>query len=973
AADWYAVGVMLYEALTGVLPYRGSGAQILMRKQSSDPIAPNTRIPSTPRDLSELCMELLRREPGERPAGAEIVARLGGAPSESDEVDVARHVFVGRAEQLGALRQAFADASEGLSIAHVHGRSGAGKSVLLGHFLSELSARSDTLVLEGRCYEQEFIPYKAFDSLMDALTRYLLLLTPRELLALLPDDARTLVRVFPVFGRLFSSSEPGGVEGEEPQQVRRRAFAAVRELLVRLARTVRLVLFIDDLQWGDVDSAALIAEVLRGPDAPKLLWVLAYRSEQHDANPSLSAIRQASRRAAPKLLELDVGSLSGADARELALCLLGGDRADWTLDWTLEQASGSAFLIHELARHLQAGGAPTGAEGLSLDDILWDRVRALPEDQRALLTMVAIAGRPVRVRRVKHAAELAVLTPTVVPALCAQRLLRTQGTGAAAELETFHDRVRESILARTPAEQLARHAASLVRELERAKEGDAETRAALYERAGEPGKASGYYTMAVQSAVAALAFVHAERLSRKAIELARTDEQRAQAYEVAVHFYTDMARFEEAYALTREGVATLGVQLPAKFVPPLLIADLLAAQARLIGKQPSDLLQLPTMPAGRLRLAVRLANAGAKAAFQVRPELCVAVCTKLVRLCLEHGNSPDCAVGYMVFGTIFQGGILGRYQTGHDFGQLALALVDKYKNERQRAEVSFVVGYFGIAWLRPALEAERLWRTAFEAGRATGDLFHMGCAAAGRMMSYAMRGVPLPVVESESAELSDVLARHGLREQLAVVTSVRQLARDLRGRTGVCGSWQEAGYDDAGQLAALSSFGARHFAHCCRLLRAESLYLWGRLDEAESMLRAAEQIAPESNGMLHSAEHVFLQALVGAGRAQGMRDALSVWRAERKLRAWAGRCPDNFAHKAALVRGEALRLSGRKQAALASYARAAELAARHGYVQVEAIAHRLAARLGEAGQQELAREAFRRWGADALATRQVTE
>ncbi|HEX5656605.1 MAG TPA: protein kinase [Polyangiales bacterium] len=961
AADWYAVGVILYEVLTGVLPYQGSGAQILTRKQSSDAIPPHVRVPSIPEDLSVLAMDLLHREPSERPSGAEVVARLGGVLAEVPANDVARHVFTGRERQLATLQQAFTDSERALATVHVHGRSGAGKSVLLARFLDELSGRADTLVLEGRCYEQEFIPYKALDVLMDALTRYLLLLPPEELRALLPDDAHVLTRVFPVFGRLFPASEQRA--GEDPHAVRKRAFVAVRELLVRLGESVRLVWFIDDLQWGDVDSAALLAEVLRAPGAPKLLLVLAYRDEQQDSNASLSALREATRGASV----IDVGALDAEEARELAAQLLAERSTPGTLDWTLKQARGSAFLIHELARYLQAGGAPAGAQDFALDDILWERVRSLPAEQRALLTMVAIAGRPMRLRRLQNAAALTALAPSVVPALCHQRLLRTQGTGAAAELETFHDRVRESILARTPGQELARCAAQLVRELERAKEGDAETRAALYERAGDPGRASGYYVIAVQSAVAALAFQHAERLAFRAIELARSDEQLAQAYETAVHFYTDMACFADAYTLTRKGAAALGVELPEKFVPPLLLADLLAVQLRLRGKRPHELRELPTMPAGKLRLAVRLANAGAKAAFQLRPELCVAVCTKLVRLCLAHGNSPDSAIGYMVFGAIFQGGILGRYRTGHDFGELALALVDKYQNERQRAEVSFVVGYFGVSWLRPAREAEALWQTAYEAGRATGDLFHMGCAAAGRMMSYAMRGVALERVENEGGALCEVLARHGLHEQLAVVSSARQLARDLRGRTPTAGLWHEADYDDAHERRALRSFGTRHFAHCCLLLRVQAAYLWGRLDEAIALLEEAAQLAPASRGMLHSAEHVYLRALVLAALpAPGPRQKLTVWRAARRLRAWSARCPENFAPKAELLHAEALRLTGCTDAALAAYARAAQLATQCEQVHIEAIANLLAARLQQV-TPERASASFERWGASALA------
>jgi tetratricopeptide (TPR) repeat protein len=226
----------------------------------------------------------------------------------------------------------------------------------------------------------------------------------------------------------------------------------------------------------------------------------------------------------------------------------------------------------------------------------------------------------------------------------------------------------------------------------------------------------------------------------------------------------------------------------------------------------------------------------------------------------------------------------------------------------------------------------------------------------------------LAVIERETSEHGEVLARHGLREQLAVVASARQLARDLSGRTPGPSDGRGVDYDDRAALAELSKFGARHFAHACRLLRAQSLYLWGRIDEAAAMLREAALLAPESKGMLHSAEHVFLHALVtAAGPAPSLRDKLSVWRAGRQLQAWAERCPSNFNHKAALVQAEALRMRGRDRAARESYARAASLAAQHGYMHVEGMAHLLASRLGHAQEaKDAALDSFQRWGASAL-------
>jgi hypothetical protein len=543
-ADWYAVGVMLFECLSGRRPFRGSVTNVLVSKREQEP--PKVDIPDAPHELVELCRRLLARDPRQRPGARQILAVLGEETEDGDaeaSMTGGRTPFVGRQRELATLDQAFYDmrATESAVTVHVRGPSGYGKSALVREFLNDLRDRQAAVVLRGRCLERESVPYKGVDAVVDALSVHLRSVTEFERSELRPDNAGPLVRLFPVLGEIWASDGAARTGGLDPNELRQRAFVSLREVLGKLALRRSLAVFVDDFHWGDVDSARLLTELVRPPDPPALMLVVAFR-DQVDEVEALRTLLAPDALAGRVIREVTIGPLAEHDARALALELLGGESKGKDpqaiaakAEAYARGAAGSPFFVGQLVRGQGAGDEAGGVSPASLDKIVARRILALDPGPRDLLSVVAVAGGPVRraivieslplERRAEFEAQLA--------PLLAGELVRTRGADDAI-LETVHDRIREVTVGELEADELV----AVHRRLADAFEllgGDPESLAEHWERAGDRVRAAHYSERAAKAASNSLAFRRAIDLLRRTLALlgpAQDDAQKARVEEL---------------------------------------------------------------------------------------------------------------------------------------------------------------------------------------------------------------------------------------------------------------------------------------------------------------------------------------------------------------------------------------------------------------------------------------------------------
>lgn len=466
-------------------------------------------------------------------------------------------------------------------------------------------------------------------------------------------------------------------------------------------------------------------------------------------------------------------------------------------------------------------------------------------------------------------------------------------------------------------------------------------------------------------------FERAEMLSDVVLSQAKTLLDRVQVYETKMQFYIAKNQMQAALNTGLQVLKMLGFPLSAK--PPRRLTRL-----NLGGKRIEDLTELPEMTDAYKLAALRVLINLIPPVYIAAPELYPEVVFKMTNLCLKDGNSPLSAYTYVLYG-MFLCGAFEDMDSGYQFGQLGLKLLNQFNAKEMTAKIYETFNYFIRHWKEPAINTIEPLLEGVQRGLETGDLEYASYSACFYCTHLFFIGENLEFVLQKQAHYIDLMQRNKQEFQTIYAKIVRQTGLNLTRKTAEPYRLIGESFDENQMLPILINSNNYMAIYPIYVSKVILGYLFKNYAQAAEDALLAEKYEQGGRALMYKVEHKLYYSLTllalyrTASKSERQQYLSQVTAHQKKLKQWALHSPANYQHKYDLVEAEKARVLEQDVKAFALYDRAINGAREHGYLQEEALGSELAAEFYFAcGREKVANTylndayyGYGRWGAKA--------
>jgi ABC-type oligopeptide transport system substrate-binding subunit len=371
-ADLYALGVMLYELAAGELPFQqGDPVAIISQHVNAPVVPPRAKDAEIPAGLDKLVVQLMAKDPEDRPASAaqtiEALQKPGlldttGADEEQlSTLDrIVRGRMIGREAEFDKARELWYAASEGNSqIVLVSGEPGVGKTRLLREIITQ-SEVMGAQVLGSASYAEGGPPYSPFKQIL----REVLPKASQNGFNLPESVVADLLSLAPEFRTQYPDIPPNPTE--DPQSDQHRLFESFFVFVAALSQHTPLLVYLDDAHWADSGSLGLFRHLARQLGSQPIMLLATYREiELDEARPLNEVLMDVSRE--PQTTRLKLNRLTMPQTEELLASFFQEEITPELLEGIYRETDGNPFFIEEVCKALVESGK------LYFKDGRWDR------------------------------------------------------------------------------------------------------------------------------------------------------------------------------------------------------------------------------------------------------------------------------------------------------------------------------------------------------------------------------------------------------------------------------------------------------------------------------------------------------------------------------------------------------------------------------------------------------------------------